>query len=142
MAEKTIYVFSTLSSGVDYTTYVQNDPKSPVVVEEVVSIAGGANVVAKGVGLITPRGVATQINEKQLEALRQNQVFQMHEKNGYMTISNRKEDPEIVAADMTTRDESSPLVPADFEAEGMIVPNEPGENIQLADSPRKNSRKA
>jgi hypothetical protein len=132
MAEK-LYVYSTLSTGVDYTTYVKNDPKSPVVIEQVVSIAGGANVVAKGAGLLTPHGVATAVTPEQLDALRANAIFQLHEANGFVTVSKAKEDPENVATDMTTRDTSAPLVQADFEAEGMEVP-ETG-NIKLPKGP-------
>lgn len=132
-----MYVYSTLTAGVDYATYKQlGDEKAPVVVEEVISIAGGTNVADKN--LITPRGVATKVTPEQVEQLRQNQVFRLHEANGFVTISNKREDPENVAADLTTRDESAPLVDADFEAEGVMPPT----TEVVAPSTGRASRKA
>lgn len=136
---KSHYVYSTLSAGVDYTTYVRNDPKSPTVVEQVISVAGGANVVGKGPGLHTPRGVATKVTDEELEALQANTVFQMHVKNGFVTVSDKKADPENVATDLETRDNSAPLVDADFEADGMPAPIV---GAPESDKPKGNPRRA
>ena len=61
--------------------------------------------------LITPRGVVTEITEEQADYLRANKVFQLHEKNGFVQISDAKTDPDKAAADMTGRDQSAPEVP-------------------------------
>lgn len=136
------YVYSTLSSSVDYTTYVKNSPNDVSTVEHVVSIAGGANVAGKGAALITPRGVATKVTDEQVTALRENQVFKLHEANGYITVNDKKEDPENVATDLTTRDESSPIVPEDLEAEGLIVTDDGAKLPTADDTPKRSSRRA
>jgi hypothetical protein len=81
-----------------------------------VFIKGGANVADKR--LLTPRGVVTKITEEDLAALEQSSgeegVWATHKRNGFITTSTSKGDPEVVAADMTTRDQAAPLVDEDF----------------------------
>jgi len=122
---KDLYVFSTLSNDQKYVSY--ETTSSGLQVEKgFVEIVGGANVANKNV--ITPRGVATKVTAEQLEQLRKNHVFQQHEHNGFITISEGKADADEVAADMTGRDESAPLVDQDFKKE--------------EDKPKTNPRKA
>ena len=107
---KKLYVFSTLASDVAYTNHAQGGGDLPIDLPPVV-IKGGAGVANERI--VTPRGVATEVTEEQVEYLRANQVFQLHEKNGFVMVSETNGDPDKVAADMTGRDISAPVVPQD-----------------------------
>lgn len=106
-----VYVYSTLTADNNYTVYEKGGADLPVEAGSVL-IRGGSNVADRR--LHTPRGVVTKISAEQLKALRSNEVFKLHERNGYVTISDKKEDPEVVAADLTTRSPDAPLVDEDF----------------------------
>jgi hypothetical protein len=106
-----LFVYSTLAADVLYQNTAPGGADLPVVVEEVL-VKGGAGVANSR--LVTPRGVATEITEGQAEALRQNPVFALHEKNGHVMIESRRVDPDKAAADLTGRDVSAPIVPADL----------------------------
>lgn len=88
------YVYSTLSNDNNY---------------DGVLIAGKANVATKN--LITPMGVMTKVDDSTLKHLEGNHVFQLHKKNGFITVEKYKEDADQVAADMTGRDSSAPETP-------------------------------
>lgn len=107
---KKLYVFSTLASDVAYTNHAQGGGDLPIDLPPVV-IKGGAGIANERI--VTPRGVATEVTEEQVEYLRANQVFQLHEKNGFVMVSETNGDPDKVAADMTGRDISAPVVPQD-----------------------------
>jgi hypothetical protein len=110
----TIYVYSTLSNDQSYSTYTDVPGGAPQL-ETSVFIAGKANVANKH--LITPLGVVTEVTAEQLAELRRNEVFRLHESNAYISVSQAKAEPDKVAASMTGRDASAPLVEQDF-AEG------------------------
>lgn len=110
---KPIYVYSTLSNDQNYTTYA-NGGEIPQA-ESAVYINGKANVADKR--FLTPRGVVTKITPEQLAELKANPLFQMHEKNGFVTYSEAKSDADEVASDLVGRDQSAPLVEEDFEDE-------------------------
>jgi len=103
-----LYVYSTLAADVAYTNHQQGGGDLPIELPPVL-VKGGAGVANDR--FITPRGVVTEITEEQGEYLRQNVLFQLHEKNGYVEISGSYVDPEKAAADMTGRDVSAPIVP-------------------------------
>jgi hypothetical protein len=111
-----LYIFSTLTSDNLYVNHEPsgNDMPLPLNVDgtEGVLIRGGAGVADERI--ITPKGVATQVTEAQVEYLRANKVFQLHERNGFIVVSDKNEDVEKMAADMASRDGSAPLVPNDF----------------------------
>lgn len=106
-----IYIYSTLSADVAYTPYAQGGGDMPVELPGIL-IKGGAGIANDR--FVTPRGVATQVTDEQLEQLRANEVFKMHEKNGFVQVSQSKVDPDVAAADMTGRDQSAPIVPQDL----------------------------
>lgn len=115
---KDYYVFSTLSTDTAYTNYVQGGGDLPSV-QSSITIKGGANVADKH--LVTPMGVMTKVNEDQMKALKENRVFQLHEKNGFIKITEKAYDVEevVIGEGMTEKDASAPLTPADFkETEG------------------------
>jgi hypothetical protein len=132
---KKYYIYSTLTDAMNYTTYRPGGADIPLV-EGNVTIQGGANIPDKF--LRTPQGVVTPVTEAELELLKANQVFQLHEKNGFIKISEKKVDPEVAAADMEGRDKSAPLVDADFTETEVPVTSV---NVSSDDKPR-NSRKA
>ena len=116
-------VFSTLTRPNEYVTYKEGTAREISQVAHRVTIKGGANNVDKR-NLLTPRGVATTISDEDLEHLMQNQVFQLHMKNGFITVDAAKDprDADEVATVMEGRDDSAPEVPQDFaEGEEPIV---------------------
>ena len=113
-----LYVYSTLSNDqlyVNYKTDASGVPKP----ESQVFIAGGANLMNKH--FVTPRGVATKVTAEQLAELRGNDMFKLHMANGFITVSESKQDAEVVAADMTGRDQSAPIVEQDEEVPAPAV---------------------
>ncbi len=113
----TYYVYSTLATGMDYTNHVATHDLPRVVAK--VTINGGAGVADKN--LVTPLGGVTEITEEKLEQLRLNPVFQMHEKNGFVKVDDRRRDVEVAVADLQARDESAPAIPEDFAEEGLEI---------------------
>lgn len=111
---KKLYVYSTLSSDVNYTNHVPGGGDLPIALPSV-HIKGGAGVANDR--LITPRGVVTEITEEEAEYLRANTVFQLHEQNGFVEISDVSIDPDKAAANLEGRDQSAPLVPQDLPAD-------------------------
>lgn len=123
----THYIFSTLTASQVYTRTAPGGADLPVTVAEVF-IAGGSNVPDKY--LRTPLGVMTPVTDEEMAVLTENPVFQMHMKNGFITITESPAEPEVVAADMETRDESAPLVDSDFN------------DLPEDNKPKANKRKA
>jgi hypothetical protein len=112
-----VFVYSTLTADNMYGPYNPGAADLPVRTA-IVLIKGGANVAGMK-HLITPRGVCTVITEEELAICRQDPTFVLHEKNGFLAIESKQADADHVAANMTGRDESAPLVPDD------ITPDEP-----------------
>jgi hypothetical protein len=114
---KSFYILSTLTADQEYTAYREGGADLPVAVGSVL-VKGGANVADKR--LVTPQGVVTKVDADQMAVLESNEVFQLHKKNGYITVSERKPaDPDAAAASQANRDGSAPMVEGDFkEGEG------------------------
>ena len=123
------YVYSTLSANMDYTVWKPGGGDLPVVAG-VVRIGGHANVANKH--FETPLGVATGVSSEDLELLKANPIFQLHEANGFIVVKESDDEIETVVADMEGRDPSAPLVEADF------TPTEDGSGA----APKVSSRKA
>ena len=139
MAGKKYYVFSTLSSDMNYTNYVEGGADIPIALP-FVHVKGGAGVANDR--LITPRGVMTEIDEEQLDYLRANKVFQLHEENGHMKVEDAAHDADKVVADMEGRDTSAPIVPQDDVAPGGVVTVVGGEEQEAAPAaPRTGKRR-
>jgi len=134
---KKLFIFSTLASDVAYTNHEQGGGDMPISLPSVV-VKGGAGVANDRI--VTPRGVATEVTEQQVEYLRQNDVFKMHEKNGFVMVSESYADPDTVAADMTGRDNSAPIVPQDnIAADAQTVVG--GEEVATDAAPATGGRK-
>lgn len=128
MSKSDVYVFSTLTSSMKYRVYGQGGADLPTVDHEIF-IAGGSNLPDKH--LITKYGVMTKISAEDHALLIENEVFKQHQKNGFITIRDKPGDPEKIATDMETRDQSAPLVDEDFEEDQKPVtaddkPTKPG----------------
>lgn len=107
------YVFSTLTCDQLYTNWIKGGA-DVAIVERQILVKGGAGVANDRI--ITPRGVVTEIDEEDIAILEQNEVFKIHQKNGFVMIERKAADPEKVAADMASRDGSAPLTPNDYQA--------------------------
>lgn len=118
-----IYVYSTLSNDQVYTSYSRDGNGVPKPTRSVF-IAGGANIMTKQ--FVTPQGVATEITAEQLAELKNNEMFLLHQKNGFITVSERKAEIEKVVTDMNGRDESAPLVEQDFGDEDPAISTNSG----------------
>ena len=114
------YVISKLSADVEYTAYQKGEGGIMRVVGRI-KVRGGAGVADKRT-LITPAGVVTELSADEVKKLQSDPVFKQHEAAGVVEIVLKKpEDPEKVAATLE-RDESAPLTPNDYEAEGKEPP--------------------
>src|SRR3954463_9810707 len=85
---------------------------------------GGAGVIDKR--LITPAGVVTKIDGDQLEYLNANDLFKMHKKNGFITLSEKEPadvEAAVAAAAPAERDPSAPLVEGDFKPDEKPIVN-------------------
>jgi len=64
---------------------------------------------------ILVQGAETEVTNEQVEQLKQNAVFNLHVKNGFVTVYDGKQDKEVPLANLNQRDESAPFTPADVE---------------------------
>lgn len=127
-----IYVYSTLTSDQIYANYGPSANGVPMLISKIL-IKGGANLMTKH--LVTPHGVVTSVTAEELAELRKNEVFKLHEANGFLKISEAKADADEVAADMETRDQSAPLVQQDG-----LVPDPAGGDDDQEPKARRRAR--
>ena len=115
------YVYSTITNPTSYVDYGSIDPNSGhAIIRKRVNIAGGHGVAIANRGMAqgnihTPRGVATEVSESDLEFLLQNREFKRHMAAGFVTVDTKQVDPAKRAADMAEKDGSAPMTEADFE---------------------------
>lgn len=114
----TNYVFSTISTSVGFVQYSPPAPNRVPRVLRRVNIKGGANVAIgkPGMGLFTPRGVPTEVSDDELSFLLSDPKFVEMAKDGFLTVSNRKDDLDKAVRDMRAKDKSAPLTAADFNS--------------------------
>ena len=128
---KTYHVYSKMAADVTYNDYVPGGDIPRVA--RSVTIKGGAGVANKNI--ITPYGVHTEITGEERDMLVKNGIFQLHRDGGFVTIEEKKEDPDRVATNLTSGpDPSAPLTPEDFAGanpEQVAMP----ENILARDVP-------
>lgn len=130
------YVYSTLSADMSYTHWLPGADAGSLAAEgKTIFVQGGANVAQKAknsTDIWTPLGRATEVSDEDLALLEQNSVFQLHKKNGFITVQKKKADVEKVVADMMRGDKSRPLTESDF-------PEETGLSVST-DVPRSTAR--
>jgi hypothetical protein len=125
------YIFSTLTADQAYTNYggSNNGVQQP---SGRVVIKGGSNVANRDT-LVTPLGVMTKVTAEQYEILQANEDFQRHLEGKFISVQDKKYEPEVVTADMETRDGSAPFVPQD----GLGAVGEDDEDADKAKSAKK-----
>jgi len=106
MAKK-LYVYSTLANDQAYHGFAKNDANDVATIERSVLIKGGAGVANDRI--ITPRGIRTEITEQDEAILQANKVFKLHEKNGFVLISQDDIDADQMGEMMSSDDKSRPL---------------------------------
>ena len=109
----TQYVYSTLTCDQRYTAWEKGGGDIPVEAGSVL-IKGGSNVADARV--ITRIGVRTEVTDEEYALLLENEVFKLHFDNGFITVEEKKVDPEVVAADLVSRDASAPITENDAAA--------------------------
>jgi len=109
-----VFVYSILTDSVVYT--LENGKE--------VLIAGGANVPDQH--FYTPQGVVTKVSDADLNLLKNNRVFQLHHKNGFLKWTDKKVEVEAVGADMQGADDAAP----DTEADAEVVEKKTGTKVR------------
>jgi len=112
------YVYSTLSCDQGYAIYDKGVDGTPIL-NRVIHINGKANITNKV--LITPRGVATEVSDSDLETLNKDYHFSEHVKNGFITFDAKKFDADEVSRDMTKQDRSAPKTKDELENDQITV---------------------
>lgn len=113
------YVYSTLSCDQGYAIYDKAEKDGVPVLNRVIHINGKANITNKV--LQTPRGVATEVSDSDLEALNKDYHFSEHLKNGFITFESKKFDADEVAKTMEKQDRSAPKTKDDLENDQITV---------------------
>ena len=116
------HIVSTLPTDMLYTLWQPSATGAPHVKVDQVLVKGGHGVAQRDStgGLHTPRGVVTHVTEKQLDLLKQDEVFKLLQKNNFVQIINseRPPAPAKVSEDMAPKDKSAPLDDSDFKKGG------------------------
>jgi len=104
----TAYIFSTLSTNMEYALWQQNPGRNIKV--KSVKIAGGANICRGGDDgkFYTPKGMVTRVSDEDLKLLKNNEVFQLHEKNGYIYIEGSEIKIDKAVQNMESEDICAP----------------------------------
>lgn len=95
------HIFSTAANSTEFIKFNEHGPKGINVFEKSVVINGGAGINRRHVQ--TPLGVHTTVSDEDYEWLKDDYHFKQKVKDGYITFRKQKVDPEVAAADMSTR---------------------------------------
>lgn len=108
------YVYSTLSNDNEYTNWKPGEGNGPATKLGSVFIKGGTNVLQKGMNG-TPMGTKTKVTREDMAILEANADFQLHKKNGFITVMDEDRNAETVVTNgMENKDASAPLTDRDF----------------------------
>lgn len=110
------YLHSTLANNQKYWDGGYNQDGS----KRSIFVAGKAGIPNQHM-LILPAAI-TEVSDEELELLKRNHVFDLHVKNGFITIEGKKVEAEKVASSMNKSDKSKPKTKEEFEAEGKQAP--------------------
>jgi len=134
------FVYSTLSNDQIYRDYQKAADERVIPSGQEVFIAGGANRasdVTTRQGIYTPNGMVTGITTDELELLQRNDMFLLHQRNGFIKVSKKFSDADEVAEeDMEAADASAPLTPEKLDAEAAAAKDAGGNAPIVADSSR------
>jgi hypothetical protein len=114
------YIYSTLTSSQKIPRYKDGGSKEIGVIEKFVLIKGGANLahgnsLNGGLGLMTPKGVVTEVSDEDLEFLEANGSFKRWVERGFIRVEKREKSLESMVKTMTQKDQSAPKTPDDPE---------------------------
>lgn len=110
------FVNSTLANDQNYAVSGMNDNG----LKRSIFIAGKANIPNRHM-LILP-SASTEVSDAELAELQKNHVFNLHVKNGYITVEHKKASAEKVASNMNKSDKSKPKTAEELEVEGKQTP--------------------
>lgn len=117
-----LYVVSTMSSSVEYCKY-DNSRKDINVLKESVVIKGKTGVADKKTLITTTGGTITPITEQQYSWLKDDPLFKLHEKAGFIRVEKSKTSAENKAEkEAEVKDKSAQLTDKDFEEQQMEKP--------------------
>jgi hypothetical protein len=108
-----VYIYSTLSTDTAYATFSGGNGTELVKTSSVL-IEGKANIANRKT-LVTPKGVLTTITDAEYASIKDDYVFNLHIKNGFIQVETKKTDAENVAKNMTPKDKSSQKTKEDFK---------------------------
>ena len=116
------HVYCTAANSTEYNKFNEHGPRGINIVERTLLIKGGAGINQKHVR--TPLGVHTIVSDEDMEWLKDDYHFKQKIKDGYIVVRKQNVDPEVVAADMVTRQwkngqktDAFPVSPMDFNGE-------------------------
>ena len=99
------YVYSTMTSSTAYAVYKETNAKDIPVITKKILIEGGSNVVPiPSKGIITPRGVVTEVSDDDMALLEKDYHFNEHKKHGYITVEKKAIPVEKAVAAMEPKD--------------------------------------
>lgn len=112
-------IFSTLTSDNLYCSTIKNDNPDGVHRRiKGILIKGRSNTVDPITRTTIGPGVITEVSDKQLEFLRKDVVFQVHEKKGFITVIEKgTESASKVVKNMEEKDKSAPKTPLDYKVD-------------------------
>lgn len=126
------FVYSTLANDNLYSGYTPSTENGTPAIARSVLVKGGAGV-ALGKHMITSAGILTEVSDDDAAFLLANEVFKIHKENGFVVIEDKRHEVDAVVAEMTGRDESAPLVDADFKDD--LIPDHAGKTPTPAPAP-------
>lgn len=113
------YITSTMTADVNYHGYVSM--AGAAYIAKSVIIKGGSN--AANALFQTSTGVETEVTDEELELLKSDPTFSLHQKNGFIIIDTKSRNPEVTITlgdGMEFKDASAPLTPEDLPKEDKV----------------------
>jgi len=116
------YIYSTMTGSVAYALYKRLHGELIQEVEGTRVLINGNSHVAVATNplkthFMTQKGAVTVVTDEQLELLKNNPVFDIHLKNGFIKIDSKK-DIDNAIRDLNKKDKSAPYCPEDYEKNG------------------------
>ena len=100
-------VYSTITCNTEYVSYKPSKPTdASAQIARRVLIRGGANLAPATGQLITPRGVATIVNDEDMAFLEENESFRRHRDKGFIRVDkgSKAKDVDVIAKEMASKD--------------------------------------
>ena len=132
-----LYVISTMANSVEYCLY-DTSRKDINVLKDSVVIKGKTGVTDKKTLICLNGGTITPITEAQYAWLKDNSLFQLHQKNGFLKIEKSKSSAENKAEkDAEVKDKSAQMTDKDFENQGIEKAKTPVEEVMTQEETKE-----